>query len=176
MIFKKNIMKTESHRQKLINSHQILVLSSGFEPLYKTNWKRALSAIVCGRAEIIETHKTLWLSTSSGKMKLPTIVRFLSGFVASRLYKVRYKQRPTKRSLWARDDGQCQYCQKRLNYSSSTIDHVRPQSRGGDHSWSNLVIACVKCNQIKGNSLPLECKMFPIKLPRSPGEFLRVIH
>ena len=169
-------MKTSFHRRELINRQKVLVLSSGFEPLYKTNWKRALTAIVRGRAEVIETHETLWLGTINGKIKLPTKVRFLSGFAAAKLRNVRHKQRPTKRSLWARDEGKCQYCEKHLSYNSSTIDHVRPKSRGGDHSWSNLVIACVRCNQKKGDSLPLECKMVPIKKPRSPGEFVPVVH
>ena len=168
-------MKTNFCRRELINRQQILVLSFGFEPLYKTNWKRALSAIVCGRAETIEAHETLCLGTPNGKMKLPTKVRFLTDFVAAKLRRIRFKQRPTKRSLWLRDEGKCQYCEKPLGLKTSTIDHIKPKSRGGDHSWSNLVIACVRCNQIKGNSLPLECKMIPIKRPGSPGEFVPII-
>jgi len=151
------------------------MLSFGFEPLYKTNWKRALSAITRGRAEIVETHETLWLRTACGKVKLPTKVRFLSSFVAAKLRNIRFKQRPSKRSLWLRDEGKCQYCEKSLGFNASTIDHIKPQSRGGDHSWSNLVIACVKCNQLKGNLLPLECKMTLIKRPTSPGEFVPTI-
>ncbi|WP_324606364.1 HNH endonuclease [Streptomyces cellulosae] len=32
------------------------------------------------------------------------------------------------------------------------IDHVRPRSRGGSNRISNLVLACVPCNQAKGNT------------------------
>lgn len=32
------------------------------------------------------------------------------------------------------------------------IDHVRPRSRGGSSTISNLVLACVPCNQAKGSS------------------------
>jgi 5-methylcytosine-specific restriction endonuclease McrA len=170
-------MLSNLHRLALIDSQQILVLSFGFEPLYKTNWKRALTAVVCGRAEVIETHKTLWLGTGSGRMKLPTKVRFLTKFVAAKIRSIRRKyQKPTKRALWLRDDNSCQYCSKKLSLNKSTIDHVRPRSRGGNNVWSNLVIACVKCNQTKANALLVECKMKLIKSPSSPGEFVPVIN
>lgn len=35
------------------------------------------------------------------------------------------------------------------------IDHIRPRSRGGSNRFSNLTLACVRCNQAKG-STPLE--------------------
>lgn len=50
-------------------------------------------------------------------------------------------------------DRQCVYCDARdvpLN-----IDHIRPRSRSGSHRIFNLTLACVPCNQAKGN-LPVE--------------------
>ncbi|MGW0555640.1 RNA-guided endonuclease IscB [Streptomyces sp. NPDC002926] len=35
------------------------------------------------------------------------------------------------------------------------IDHIRPRSRGGSSRISNLTLACVRCNQVKG-STPIE--------------------
>ena len=35
-----------------------------------------------------------------------------------------------------------------------TVDHFYPVSAGGDHSETNLVYACVRCNQYKGALLP----------------------
>lgn len=35
-----------------------------------------------------------------------------------------------------------------------TIDHYRPRSAGGDDDEANLVYACVRCNQYKGDFWP----------------------
>jgi len=43
----------------------------------------------------------------------------------------------------------CFYCKKRLTLEESTLDHFVPQSKGGTNDISNLVIACVDCNQAK---------------------------
>lgn len=32
-----------------------------------------------------------------------------------------------------------------------TIDHIRPCSKGGSHTWDNVQLACLKCNIIKGD-------------------------
>jgi hypothetical protein len=42
----------------------------------------------------------------------------------------------------------CVYCQ--ITNVPLNIDHVRPSSRGGSDRISNLVLACVPCNQAKG--------------------------
>lgn len=62
--------------------------------------------------------------------------------------------RPTK-SVWRelrdtvfrRDDYTCQYCGARGGRLE--CDHVVPVSRGGPHSLSNLVTACLPCNRRK---------------------------
>jgi len=47
-------------------------------------------------------------------------------------------------------DPHCHCCQESLNFSQCTLDHIRPKSRGGDDSDSNLVLACQDCNGLKG--------------------------
>jgi hypothetical protein len=34
-----------------------------------------------------------------------------------------------------------------------TVDHIRPKSKGGTNDWENLVTACERCNNMKGDSL-----------------------
>jgi 5-methylcytosine-specific restriction endonuclease McrA len=155
-----------------LDAHQVLVLSTGYEPLFKTNWKRAITAVFCGRAEIIETHETLCIGTTEGKIQFPTIVRFLTGVIAGKIKNVNKKSRPSKKTIWLRDKGACQYCEKKLTIKDCTIDHVIPKSRGGEHSWDNVVIACRKCNQRKGSKLTKECKMFPKEIPRLPPTYI----
>ena len=155
-------------RLNTLKKQQVLVLSTGYEPLFKTNWKRAISAVLSGRAEVVEEHETLWIGTSSGKMPFPVVVRFITGILAVKLRSVKKGHKPSKKMLWKRDEGKCQYCGIKVTISSATIDHVIPRSRGGKETWKNLVIACTKCNCKKGSSLTHECGMVPMKTPKEP--------
>ncbi|WP_121181756.1 RNA-guided endonuclease IscB [Nocardiopsis sp. Huas11] len=55
--------------------------------------------------------------------------------------------------LLAKFDRTCAYCG--TTGVPLNIDHVRPRSRGGSDRVSNLVPACIGCNQTKGNR-PME--------------------
>ena len=53
----------------------------------------------------------------------------------------------------ARDGGRCRYC-GRASWQGTvrfTLDHVVPRTRGGSSRPSNLVWACLPCNQAKGS-------------------------
>jgi 5-methylcytosine-specific restriction endonuclease McrA len=47
-----------------------------------------------------------------------------------------------------------------------TLDHVLPRSRGGASTWENLVAACRRCNNRKGDRLPEEANMRLKKRPK----------
>lgn len=53
-------------------------------------------------------------------------------------------------AVWERDNFTCQECGTRKNL---TIDHIYPESKGGDLSLDNLQTLCHKCNSSKGNRL-----------------------
>ena len=40
-----------------------------------------------------------------------------------------------------------------------TLDHVVPISRGGETTWENVVTACKKCNNKKGNQMLYETRL-----------------
>lgn len=50
------------------------------------------------------------------------------------------------------DNFLCGYCGKKAN----EVDHITPQSRGGDESDENLTACCRKCNVTKNNRTPEE--------------------
>jgi len=59
--------------------------------------------------------------------------------------------------LYERDSGACGICEKPVDRSllypahlSSSIDHVLPISRGGEHSYANTQLAHLGCNISKG--------------------------
>ena len=70
------------------------------------------------------------------------------------------------RELSFRDTSPCQYCGSRT--ADLTIDHIIPRSRGGVHSWENLVSACRSCNHRKGGKLLTDSKMRLSRLPFEP--------
>ena len=86
-----------------------------------------------------------------------------------RIVKFRYQTIPCHRRnvIW-RDNNQCQYCAKHFMADKLTIDHVVPRSRGGKNNWLNLVTACKKCNQKKGDKTPSEANMPLIREPKVP--------
>lgn len=54
----------------------------------------------------------------------------------------------------------CQFCNSTENLS---IDHIIPLSRGGNHTYGNLMTLCTRCNSSKGNKLLVEWKQYLLK-------------
>ena len=64
---------------------------------------------------------------------------------------------PEAKKLWRRAikehfDCTCVYCGETYDLQELTLDHVHPKTFGGKDITSNLVPACVKCNQDKGSN------------------------
>jgi len=64
-----------------------------------------------------------------------------------------------KNYLVERDGLRCHYCDTLMKYDEAQIDHKIPRVRGGTDAPHNLVLACARCNNIKGSSC-YECKEF----------------
>ncbi len=71
--------------------------------------------------------------------------------------------------LCARDRHICAYCGGRFRPSELTAEHVKPQSRGGATTWTNLVSACKACNLRKGNRTPEQARMPLLYVPYVPS-------
>lgn len=52
-----------------------------------------------------------------------------------------------------------------------TVDHIIPKSRGGLDTWENLITACFRCNNKKGDRTPAEAKMPLLSTPVKPSYF-----
>lgn len=61
-----------------------------------------------------------------------------------------------RREVYERDAYACRYCGARRGL---TLDHVLPESRGGEVSAENLVTCCQPCNSRKGARTPDEAGM-----------------
>jgi 5-methylcytosine-specific restriction endonuclease McrA len=49
-----------------------------------------------------------------------------------------------------------------------TIDHVVPISKGGQHTWTNVVTACSQCNNRKGDKTPAQVGFQLLNDPEHP--------
>lgn len=76
------------------------------------------------------------------------------------------ERRKRYRKLWKKTYGDlfCAYCENICEVA--TIDHLTPKSKGGTNRQENLVVACLECNQLKGDKI-LEnlssLKLMPVK-------------
>lgn len=140
---------------------QVLLLNATYEPMRVIPLQRAVCLLLAGRAEV--THSSAApLRSAHQVMDTPVVVR-----LTSYVYVPRRDVRPLSRAaLLARDNHRCQYCGRR----GSTIDHVVPRSRGGQHIWTNVVIACDRCNFRKADRLLAEIGWVLRRRPAAPTD------
>ncbi|HEY9854765.1 MAG TPA: HNH endonuclease, partial [Stenomitos sp.] len=98
----------------------------------------------------------------STTMRIPQAIRLLVKAVVHKYFET---VRPTRQAVFKRDKHMCQYCGSR---GELTLDHIHPRSRGGEDTWENLVTACQKCNNRKGDRRPDEAGMVLNCVPRAP--------
>ncbi len=129
-----------------------LLLNAGFEPLRVVSWQRAFILIFQGKVEILEEY-ALSVSTVTTKFKVPAVIKLRRWVNLKRKSPV---IRFSRSNVYLRDDYRCQYCQKKCQERELTMDHVKPVVKGGKKTWENIVSACMKCNQKKGDRTPEE--------------------
>jgi len=78
------------------------------------------------------------------------------------------------RFLFRRDKNMCLYCGGEFETHELSRDHVKPLSRGGKDSWTNVVTSCRRCNNRKADATPEESGMELLAIPFVPNrhEFL----
>jgi 5-methylcytosine-specific restriction endonuclease McrA len=140
-----------------------LVLNATYEPLSIVSRRRAVVLLLREKADVVEAGAAIWRSERL-QFAVPSVIR-LRNFV-----KVPYDRRVplNRKAVFARDGGSCQYCGK----VAENIDHVLPRSRGGEHTWENVVASCRRCNTRKGSRTPVEAGLRLRRtpsVPRRPG-------
>ncbi len=71
-------------------------------------------------------------------------------------------------TLFRRDDHICLYCGESRRVRELSRDHIKPISRGGVDTWTNVVTACKRCNNLKGNRTPEQAGMQLLAVPFAP--------
>lgn len=133
-----------------------LVLNASYEPLGTVAARRAVVLVLADKADTLHP-SGLVLHAERIEIDVPSVVR-LRQFVH-----VPFRRRVavSRRAVMARDGHRCQYC----GAHADSIDHVTPRSRGGGHTWDNVVAACRPCNVRKRDRLLADSGM---RLRRPP--------
>lgn len=144
-------------------NQSVVVFSKNYLPMTRVNIKRAIALLVTGKAEPLDFE-----DGSGWPVRSPSLVLYvpeqirLTIISQERVWKVPPVNR---REVLRRDHHRCQYCGTTKHL---TLDHVIPRSRGGKHSWDNVVTACEKCNSFKGSRTPTEAGMKLLHQPKTP--------
>lgn len=137
-----------------------LVLNATFEPLCVVSQRRAVVLVLTAKAVPVERAEAV-VRSERLVVEVPAVVRL------TRFVKVPYRASVplTRKAVFARDAGRCVYC----NAPATSLDHVVPRSRGGMHSWDNVVSACGRCNHVKADRGIAELGWRLRPLPRAPS-------
>ncbi|MGB8698523.1 MAG: HNH endonuclease [Thermosynechococcaceae cyanobacterium] len=150
-------------KQPTVFQNAVVVFSKNYLPLARINLRRAVVLLATGQAETLDFSSTRqWLVRSpSIVLQVSEHIRLI-GSNPERYWKV---PPVSRREVLRRDNHSCQYCgsNKRL-----TLDHVIPRSKGGQHTWNNVVTACERCNSRKGDRLLHESDLVLRSVPKAP--------
>jgi 5-methylcytosine-specific restriction endonuclease McrA len=139
----------------------VLVLNQSYEPLNICRVRRAVVLIYQNKAEMLENGSG-FIHSVNGEFPVPSVIR-LASLIRRR---PRSERKLTRLEVFKRDRHTCQYCGKESR--QLTLDHIIPRYRGGQHTWENVVSACVPCNRRKAGKTPKEAGMKLICQPFRP--------
>lgn len=108
----------------------------------------------------------LSINTPTRMIRVPTVI------IATNFTKMpvkSFKGKPSKDAIYNRDGGVCQYTGKKVDRHSATVDHVVPRSKGGEDTWTNLVLCSKDVNSKKGNRMNSEMGLKLLKQPVAPS-------
>ena len=99
-------------------------------------------------------------------LKLPSIVA-----CHGKVYKDNFDPPLENKFLFRRDKNICLYCGGQFSVRDLSRDHVKPLSRGGRDSWTNVVSSCRRCNNRKADRIPEEANMQLLAIPFVPNQY-----
>jgi len=142
-------------------NNRVLVLNQDFSPLMVCSVQRAFILVYLNKSEMVRSANGHKINSIAQSFPMPSVIRL------NRYVNAPYKGVTlTRQNVFKRDNFECQYCGTRRDL---TLDHVLPSSRGGTHSWTNLVTACKRCNAKKGDYTPEEAEMVLKRKPHKPS-------
>jgi 5-methylcytosine-specific restriction endonuclease McrA len=136
----------------------VLVLNQSYEPLNVCRVRRAVVLVYRGKAEMLENGSG-FIHSANSIFPLPSVIRLACMIKRPRPN----KRKLTRLEVFNRDRYTCQYCRRETR--QLTLDHVIPRYQGGEHTWENVVSACIPCNRHKAGRTPEQARMRLIRCP-----------
>jgi hypothetical protein len=163
-------------------TQKVLVLSRDYVAINFTSVQRAIGKLFNGTVEVITVDTTGqynsydldgWVTVKSNEFIPAVNINFPIPRIIRVLRSVKYTKQPSirfsKNNIWKRDKHTCAFCGKQFSDNKLSLEHIIPVSRGGEtKSWTNVVTACKKCNNQKGNKLLSEVNMKLLFQPYKP--------
>jgi 5-methylcytosine-specific restriction endonuclease McrA len=140
-----------------------LVLNRSWQPINIATVARALALVYSETARVVDPHDyQLYDWSDWSRMKPREDEPFIQAVslrlrVPEVITLVAFDRVPSshvafnRRNLFKRDRFTCQYCGRQPPPDELTIDHIVPRSQGGQSTWDNCVLACMKCNHRKAD-------------------------
>lgn len=141
------------------------MLNATHQPLAVVPARRAVVLVLKEKAEVLATNGQVFRSAHV-RMDAPSVLR-LRRFVR---VPHRHEAPLSRRAVFARDGWTCQYC----GAPAENLDHVIPRSRGGTHTWDNVVASCRRCNSRKENRLIEDAGLRLSRRPTAPRDAFRL--
>ncbi|MFQ6392851.1 HNH endonuclease [Nocardia sp. KC 131] len=144
---------------------RVVVLNASYEALSEVTAERAVVLLMGGVAEAVADREPHFpIRSKHLEIALPETIRLRRYVYLEHMVRVQDESRATLAGVLRRDSHRCGYCAERAR----TVDHIRPRSRGGPNTWSNLIACCAPCNTIKADRTPEEAGMRLLWQPRAP--------
>ena len=142
-----------------------LVLDMNWKPVGFTDWMNAVKLYWEDRANIVkEDEGGRMLRSPSFEMGMPRVIQVKNAWHKRRRLAVPC----SRRNIYMRDEGTCQYCGKHVSTQEFQVEHVKPRCQGGITVWTNVVAACSRCNKAKAGMTPEQARMPLLRQPFVP--------
>jgi 5-methylcytosine-specific restriction endonuclease McrA len=143
-----------------------LILNLMAIPVSIVPYRRALTLVVSNKAIVLESYSNTRVKAASIDMPIPSVIQCTrSTFIPKRYVNILPF---TRKNVYIRDQGLCQYCGRKVGLNSFSFDHIIPRCKGGLSRWENIVICCMKCNAEKGSKSLSKFKRPLLRQPIAP--------
>ena len=144
---------------------ETLVLNVAEIPVSVIPIRRAVTLILSDKAIIREAYPEMFYRSAIREIPSPSVIQCTHSDYMPKKYTNILPF--TRKNVYIRDRGVCQYCGRKVSLSSFSFDHVIPKCLGGRSLWSNIVVACFRCNAAKGHKSTDKFKE-PLTKPYAP--------
>lgn len=132
---------------------ETLVLDYAYQPIERKSWQDAMVDWCNDKVDILASY-TDYIIHRGRQIAMPAVIRFRNPFTRNK-HSVKF----SRFNVYLRDRGACQYCGIKVHHDDFQYEHVVPRKQGGRTNFTNIVVACARCNIRKGNRTPEQAGM-----------------